>query len=197
MRVVISGTHASGKSTLVHDLAAGRADAAVLPDPFEMIDGAGEEPDAGMFFAQLRIAATRLMDPSLGGSVIAERGPLDFLAYLDALQQLGRPTRAAELFRRGLATTAEAMSRVDLLVLLPLNAADGIVVPDDEDPELREAMDAALLELADDPDLIGAARIIEVTGDRAARVRAVEAAITELTGGEVPPLGLEPRLKRF
>ena len=48
------------------------------------------------------------------------------------------------------------MAHVDLLVVLPLDARDGIRVPDDEDPALREAMDEHLVELCEDGDLVGA-----------------------------------------
>ena len=56
------------------------------------------------------------------------------------------------------------MAAVDLLVLLPLHHRDPIPVGADEDPELRAATDAALLDLADDPALTGRARIVELTG---------------------------------
>jgi len=101
--------------------------------------------------------------------VIAERGPLDFLAYLDALDALGRPGRSSGLQERGAAIVAETAPSIDLLVLLPLSGS-GIDVPDDEDPALRDEMDAALLELADDPDLVGGARVIELVGDPAQRL---------------------------
>ncbi|MGD9607025.1 MAG: hypothetical protein AB7V10_06035 [Leucobacter sp.] len=85
MRVVISGTHGSGKSTLIGDFAAAHREWAILPEPIEI--GA------------------------------------------------------------------------------------------DEDLELREAMDLSLLELADDPDLAGAARVVEITGDHARRLARLEGAI--------------------
>lgn len=76
------------------------------------------------------------------------------------------------------------MRNVDLLVILPLNAHDRIWVPPDEDPALRTAMDATLLELGDDPDLRGHhAVVIELTGDRETRISALEAAVTALRDG--------------
>ncbi|WP_116950968.1 AAA family ATPase [Jiangella endophytica] len=180
MRIVISGTHGSGKSTLVSDFATAHPGFEVFADPFELIDAAGDEPDAETFFAQLLLAAERLGELSPGTRVIAERGPLDFLAYLDALEALGRPTRSPGLFRRGLARTAEAMAHVDLLVLLPLAPRDGIEVPADEDLELRDAMNDALLELADDTQLTGAAEIVEITGDRSARLAHLDDAADRL-----------------
>lgn len=177
MLVVVSGTHASGKSTLIAEFAALHPDFEVLPDPFELLDDADLEPGADSFVAQLRVAAARLREPARGVSRIAERGPLDFLAYLDALVYLRRPTRSSALFRSGLATAAAAMAQVDLLVLLPLAEADPIEVPHDEDPALRSAMNDSLLELADDPDLIGNARVVEITGSPSHRLALLEDAI--------------------
>src|SRR4051812_31270280 len=120
MRIVVSGTHASGKSTLIADFAAQHPDYTVLPDPFEDVDAATDHPDAGLFFEQLRVSAVRLMDADAEERVIAERGPLDFVAYLEALQQLNRPGRSNGLFRQGVSLARAAMTEVDLLVLLPL-----------------------------------------------------------------------------
>ncbi len=90
---------------------------------------------------QLLVAAERLVELPAGADVVAERGPVDFLAYLAALADLGRRSAAPDLLAVLRATTAEAMAHVDLLVVLPLESPDGIRVPDDEDPDLREAMD--------------------------------------------------------
>ncbi|WP_298130329.1 AAA family ATPase [Micropruina sp.] len=177
MRIVVSGTHGSGKSTLISDFAGRHPDFTVLPDPYELIDDALDEPDAGTYFTQLQLAAERLLELSPQVDVIAERGPLDLLAYLDALNTLGRPTRSGSLFRRGLARVADAADRVDLLILLPLYPGSGIEVPAEEDRELRAAMDAALLELVDDPDLVADAEVVEITGSPAERLERLDAAV--------------------
>lgn len=177
MLVVISGTHASGKSTLISDFVARHPEFTVLPDPFEMLDEAEIDLSNDIFFDQLQVASARLRELADGRSWIAERGPLDFLAYLDALVALRRPTRSPDLFARGREIAADGMAHVDLLVLLPLTDADEIEVPDDEDPELRDAMNDSLLELADDPDLVGDATVIEITGSPASRLAQLEHAI--------------------
>ncbi len=164
MRVVVSGTHASGKSTLVSDLAMALG-YAQLPDPFELIDDDLEPAGVESFGQQLAVAAERLVDLPRGADVVAERGPIDYLAYLAALADLGRPSVGRDDLARLWATTAEAMAHVDLLVVLPLEVPDTIRVPDDEDPDLRAAMDAHLLDLCDDDELIGAVgRVVEVVG---------------------------------
>lgn len=186
MRIVVSGTHASGKSTLISDFAAAHPDFEVLGDPFEAVeemDAAG----AALFAAQLEISAARLLELPAGARVIAERGPLDFLAYLDALDTLRRPTRSPELFRRGIPRTATAMTHVDLLVLLPLSERDAMAVGADEDLDLREAMNDALRELADDGDLVGDAVVVELTGAPHARRAQLDAAIIGSAGVDSDP----------
>jgi len=158
MRIVVSGTHSSGKSTLISDFALARPEFVVLDDPYELID----EPDAAgaaSFVKQLQLASDRLIELSPGDSVIAERGPLDFLAYLIALDELGRGG-TGDIVRELAAVAERAMRGVDLLVLLP----PASTVDDEEDPVLRTAMADALIELIDDVDLVGPARVIELTG---------------------------------
>lgn len=178
MRIVVSGTHASGKTTLIADFAAAHPEFEVLGDPFELIDGAAEEPDAGTFFAQLRFAVARLAERDVHAHVIAERGALDFVAYLEALDALGRPTRSRELLRRGVELAAAAAAHVDLLVVLAPEPS--ILVGSDEDPELRAAMHDALLELVDDGDLVGDAPVTELGGDPATRLAGLETALAAL-----------------
>ena len=179
MHIAISGTHASGKSTLIADFAAAHPHFETLSDPFELIDEQFDQSNAGMLLRQLRLSADRLEQPD-SPDVIAERAPLDFLAYLFALAKLNRATASVEVLERARELTTSALRHVDLLAVLPLNSRDVIWIDDDEDPDLREAMDAALLDLIDDADLIQATtRVLEITGDRAARLAALEAAMTD------------------
>lgn len=176
MRIVVSGTHASGKTTLISDFTERHPDYLVLPDPFEDLDEWVDVPDARLFGAQLRIATSRLLALSHEAHMIAERGPLDFLAYLEALERLQRPGRSSQILRTSFTLSVEAAKHIDLLVLLPLTSRDRIDVGEDEDPELREEMNDALLELADDSDLAGTA-VIELSGDRHERLTLLEAAL--------------------
>ena len=170
--IVVSGTHASGKTSLIDAFASAHPAFEVLPDPYELLDDL--DAGGGSFFRQLQIASARLLEADGKTPVIAERGPLDFLAYLDALETLGRPERAPELFRRGVDLCREAMTLVDLLIVLPLDPRVPIHVPDDEDPELRDAMDAALLDLCEDDDLTGGSAVVELCGTREERLAQLE-----------------------
>lgn len=172
MRIVVSGTHASGKSSLISDFAASHRNYTVLGDPYDDLDTAWSAPE--VFLAQWEVSVDRLVDPGLPDDVIAERGPLDFLAYLQALADLGRPSLDRPVHR-----TATAMGRVDLLVLLPLG--DGIEVQPDEDPALREATDRALLLLSDDPDLTGGTTVVEIVGSPRTRLTQLTTAMARLS----------------
>ncbi len=183
MRIVVSGTHASGKSTLVSDFALRHPEFTVLPDPFELVDEAWDSPNAGLFAAQLRISADRLDPDESAEHLIAERGPIDFLAYLLALDELSDAAGARELLERSTAITRHALESVDLLVVLPLTAGDEIVVDADEHLALRDTMNDALLDLIDDPDVVGeGVEVVEITGDRDQRLAALEALAIAPTG---------------
>lgn len=178
MRIVVSGTHASGKSTLISDFALQHPEFVVLPDPFELIDETWDHPSVGMFAAQLRVSADRLLTGQ-AASFIAERGPLDFLAYLLALDELGDGSLSPELLERSAAIATEALSRVDLLVVLPLDGANPIEVDDDEHRQLRRAMNDILMDLLDDPDLLGdSPRVTEIVGGRRERLSVLEALVS-------------------
>jgi len=176
MRIVVSGTHASGKSTLISDFRLRHPEFALMPDPFELVDEAGDVAHVVLFGSQLRIAADRLRDDATE-DVIAERGPVDFLAYLLALEDLGGRGLDREALARAVTLTREAMAGVDLLVVLPLSARDGIAVGEDEHLELREAMDEQLLDLVDDRDVVGDRLLVaEITGPPEVRLARLEEA---------------------
>ncbi len=153
MRIVVSGTHASGKSTVISDFARRHPEFAVLPDPFELIDEMSDTPSAASFAAQLRVAADRLTDRPHRGPLIAERGPLDFLAYLLALAEIGEARIDRGTLERATQLTSEALETVDLVAVIPLAASAPIHVGPDEHLELRQVTDDILMELIDDPDL--------------------------------------------
>ena len=179
MRIVVSGTHASGKSALISDFVLRHSEFTVLPDPFEFLDEVDDSPNAAMFAAQLRIAAQRLNDLEPADTVIAERGPIDFLAYLLATAELTGTPIADEILARAIEMTAEAMSNVDLLIVLPLTESDQVHVGLDEFLELRNAMDGVLLDLIANTDVVGRdVEVTEITGAPEARVAALDALVS-------------------
>ena len=189
MRIAVSGTHGSGKSTLIEDFVAAHRDYVHEPEPYEWMEDVygevgAEEPGAEDFYRQLEISVERLRDYEAGARVIAERSPVDFLAYLLALTDLGRAGRDCAAIDSAVELVAAGIANVDLLVLLPLNDRDGIEVPESEDLELREAMNERLLDIvtADPYSLFanGRPRIVEIHGTRQQRMRELEDAVAEL-----------------
>lgn len=176
MRIVVSGTHGSGKSTLIADFVARRPEYLALGDPFEDLDLDDPSGEAS-FAAQLRVTASRVRETAGEPAVISERGPLDFVAYLTALEQLGRSD--GELIARATTIADASLTDVDLVVILPLDDRHPIRVPVDEDPALREAMDAALLDLADEREHSGGTRFLTLGRDPASRLRDLLAATNE------------------
>ena len=191
MRIAISGTHGSGKSTLIEDFVAAHRDYIHEPEPYEWLqdvygEGVGEVPDVDDFYRQLELSVERLREYGPGARVILERSPLDFLAYVLALAELGRVGRDCSAIASAVERVAAGMANVDLLVLLPLNEADRIEVPESEDLELREAMNDRLLDLvaADPYSLLasGRPRVVEIAGTRQQRLRQLEQAVAQLPG---------------
>ena len=168
MRIAVSGTHAAGKSTLIEDFLAAHPDYAFEPEPYEWLDSMSDPPTADDFYRQLEICGERFGTHERGARVIAERSPVDFLAYLRALE-------ADDWIEPALKLVATGMRHVDLLVVLLLSDADRIDVPESEDPELREAMNEQLLEIIGGDDL-GCA-IVEIAGPRDVRLAMLERAI--------------------
>lgn len=190
MRIALSGTHCSGKTTLAHDFAAAHPDYVHIPEPYELLGEWYDEPAADDFHRQLEVSVETLRAYAPGANVIAERSPLDFLAYILALHDLRRANRSFAPIDPAVALAAAGLAHLDLLVVLPLNDSDGIACPDEEDVELRDAMNERLLELitTDEFDLLsrGNVRVIEVEGSPRRRLATVERASSH-TGHRRPP----------
>lgn len=191
VRIAVSGSHCSGKSTLIEDFLAVHREYIHEPEPCEWLEDLyGEplpaEPADADFRRQLEISVERLQQYASRTDVIFERSAVDFVAYLLALNDLGRSARDCERVESWADLAAAGMAHIDLLVVLPLNDRDGIVVPESEDPELREAMNQRLLELVtDDPYSLfgsGRTRIIELRGNRSERLRMLEEALRARAG---------------
>ncbi len=131
MRIAISGTHGSGKSTLIADYLAVRPHTEHIDDPYTYLDDAADPPGVE--------------------------------EYVD-----------------------EALSQLDLLVVLPLEHHNPIVLSEHEDLELRDAMNDALLELVDSCALAPVNRVTEIVGSRDARLATLLREIDTRTGLRVP-----------
>lgn len=183
MRVAISGTHCSGKSTLIDAFLSVHGEYEYEPEPYEALidlygEGFGAEPSADDFFRQLEYQIGRLHRFSPGDRVIFERSPADFIAYLLALEDLRRDNADAALTRQSIKAAGNAVALLDLIVYLP---ASDVAAPESEDLRLRSAVDKRLEQilLDDDLDLFTNDRpsILDLDGTTAQRLRRLEAAL--------------------
>jgi hypothetical protein len=184
MRVAVSGTHCSGKSTLIDAFLSAHSEYVYEPEPYEALndlygEGFGAEPSAEDFFRQLEYQIERLHQYRSGDRVIFERSPADFVAYLLALNDLDRDTADAALTKQSITAAGNAVALLDLIVYVP---ASDVPAPESEDPKLRRAVDARLERMLLDDDLglftNDPPSILELAGTTAQRLRGLEAALS-------------------
>jgi hypothetical protein len=174
MRIAVSGTHGVGKSTLIDEFLRKNPEFVHEPEPYTvLVEDLGEEfsdePNVEDFRRQLEFNIDRLQHHVRGESVIYERCPIDFLAYIDALEPRGVEALLNPVSR--------AMENLDLIVYLPFD--DDLMI-ESEYPKLQKAVDRRLRAmLLDDEFAIITARVVEAKGSTAQRLRILEHAVNE------------------
>lgn len=181
MRIAVSGTHSIGKSTLIDEFLRAHADFTHEREPYMvMVEDFGEEfsaePCVDDFYRQLEFNIERLRQHAREERVIYERCPIDFLAYIDALD-----SQAAEPV---IGPVSEAIRHLELIVYLPLDRNDSV---DSEFPKLRKAVDRRLAAIyrEDQFGILGSSNVVvlEARGSTTQRLRTVEEyAATSLHG---------------
>jgi hypothetical protein len=141
MRIAISGSHATGKSTLIGELALRLDDYAVFDEPFYLLENEGhafEHPPSSDDFELLFARSVSLCHEQQAGNVLFDRSPADYLAYRAALD----PDTSLTSWHAG---AAQALATLDLVVLVPIEPLDRIHAP--EAPKLRRRVDRLLTEM--------------------------------------------------
>ncbi len=183
MRIAISGTHCCGKSTLIDEFLNVHSEFTHEPEAYLALEDRGEvfsaEPSADDFIRQLEYCVNRLDQFGQDNDVIFERSPADYLAYLLALERLGRDPTARRLKELSIKAARRGMQNLDIVVFLrPNDRPDEF--PDEEDPVLRATVDTCLAAiLLDNEDNLlddDHPLIVEATGSTAERVEALNAA---------------------
>jgi predicted ATPase len=170
MRIAISGTHHSGKSTLVEELSAVLPGYLTVEEPYYLLVEEGHEfaemPSVEDFELQLE----RSLECLSGNEpdVIFDRCPVDFLGYL-----LAHPDAEGLLLERWLPRVQSAIDTLDLIVFLPVEARDRIALPSSVDAGFRREVDETLKEIFLDGSLDLEMNVVEVTGALQERVRQV------------------------
>lgn len=163
-RISFVGTHRTGKTTLVETLASRLRGYKAFEEPYLLLEEDGYEfsdpPTVEDFEQQLRRSIELLEDAP--ANALFDRCPLDFLAYAEELDD----TEA-----RG------AMETIDLVVFVPVEHPDRVIVGAHEDRRLRARVDERLRSLVLDDALGLGLEVVEVTGTVEARIQQVLSAL--------------------
>jgi predicted ATPase len=174
MRIAFSGTHRTGKSTLVAALAARLPGYATVDEPYHLLeeDGyeVGEQPSIEDFEAQLERSIAALEEGHR--DVLFDRCPADIVAYLETHEDAAAFDRDLWMGR-----VRRAMETLDLIVLVPIEGRDRIALAAHEDRAWRAAVDEALEALLVDNALELDVEVMRIEGAVAARVAQVMARI--------------------
>lgn len=183
MRIAISGTHRSGKSTLIDELSSVLPDHVRVDEPYLRMEEDGHEfshpPSLEDFEAQLEHSIEALCE--VRKHALFDRCPLDFLAYAAVHED-------ADAFDLDgwLPEVRAALETLDLIVFVPIEAKDRIVFsPDADEEDSRGRVDEKLRELLlDDPFELDV-EVLEVAGSAQSRARAVLERIRRGSGASI------------
>ena len=171
MRVAVSGSHRTGKTSLIAAVADRVPGYEIIDEAYRVLEESGHEfsdpPSVDDFEQQLRTSLELV--GTAPTDALLDRCPLDFVAYLQALDEEWS-------IDDWLDDIADAMSRLDLIVVVPIETPDRIAVAAHEDKALRRRVDERLQRLVLDTPLDVAT--LEVSGTCDERVRQVMRAIT-------------------
>ncbi len=183
MRIAISGTHCSGKSTLVEEFLLAHKSFGHEPEAYEALleltDDVFPEPTAESLFTQLEFHVDRLQHYKPGDLVIFERSPVDYVAYLFAFLTLKRSSADSHLAKQSISIARSATRLLDVIAFLPGNETGP--VSEDEDPQLRDEVDIELenILISDSLDIFAdqAPRIVQLTGSTDQRLAVLSAIV--------------------
>ena len=174
MRIAVSGSHGTGKSTLIAELTRSLPNYLSVEEPYYTLLNDGHEfadvptPDD---FELLALSSCASLTNMTEADVLFDRGPLDYWAYLMA-------DRTHIAFRKALFDEiTRAIGRLDLVVFVPIENPDRINVDASEGLRQRRRVDALLREFLVDDSLGLGVPALEVTGAPTERARQVLAYI--------------------
>ena len=141
MRLGISGSHATGKSTLAGELRSALPQWIFVEEAYTHLLEEGEDFGANPSIDDIEAQLRRSID--LIGSisepeVVFERSPVDYLAYLTALRV------DTETLGYWLQESRDALASLDALIFVPVERPDRIIVASDDLPKLRTTVDRHL-----------------------------------------------------
>jgi predicted ATPase len=176
MRIGISGTHGTGKTTLAEALSAHLPGHLTADEPYYLLEEEGYEfnfpPSPDDYRALLARSLQSLNAQPQQPRVVFDRTPLDYLAYLAATG--ADAERAADT-----PALKPALASLNLLVITVITPETERLLPTPDLAELREAMNDALLDLvyADPLGAWAEVPVLELDGSLENRLPAVLTAL--------------------
>jgi len=170
MRIAISGTHFSGKTTLIEALSEVLPQYTTLEEPYHLLAEEGHEfaefPSIEDFELMLERSIENLEDSVQ--NTIFDRCPVDILGYI-----LSHIDVEAFDLEEWLPRIQSAIKKLDLIVFLPIERPDRIVLPLSQDINFRRRVDEKLQEIIIENKFNFTVEILEVRGSSQKRVEQV------------------------
>ena len=170
MRIAVSGSHGTGKSTLIAAFVDLRPEYRYEPEAYETLaddipltSSEGPSPEGLRSLLDFTIAA--ISEPS-ETCVVFERSPIDYLAYASACRDAWSGPTTREFLAAAVPAVRTSLRHLDLIALLPVCEAIGARPDEDErfrkrvDDRLRRALIDDDFDLFDDRDL---PRVVELS----------------------------------
>jgi len=171
MRLAVSGSHGTGKSTLIAAFVDLRPEYRYEPEAYETLaddiplsSSEGPSPDGLRSLLDYTIAA--LSSHATETSVVFERSPIDYLAYASACRDAWSGPTTRDFLAAAVPAVRTSLRHLDLIALLPVS--DAIPPRPDDDERFRKRVDDRLrralidddFDLFDDRDL---PRVVELS----------------------------------
>ncbi|HKP57356.1 MAG TPA: ATP-binding protein [Polyangiales bacterium] len=177
MRIAISGTHRSGKTSLVEALAAHLPKHDSVEEPYRALEEDGYEfshpPALEDFEEQLEWSLERLHEDET--AVVFDRCPVDILAYIAEHEEADSFDLEEHMPR-----VRAAMQTLDLIVFVPIEPQDRIAFSRSDDEQgSRGAVDGQLREILVEDAYDFGVEVLEVAGSLEQRLRMVLQRIQE------------------
>jgi hypothetical protein len=172
VRVAVSGSHGTGKSTLIAAFLERRRDYAYEPEAYEALADdvaltSEQRPTPEGIEALLQYTLTAVANHAPGTRVIFERSPVDYLAYAAASGRSWPSGAASDFLATYIPVVRPSLRHLDLIALLPVSRRGPIESRPDEDARFRKRVDERLRRalIDDDYDLFAEAapRVVELS----------------------------------
>tara|TARA_R110000868_G_scaffold8205_3_gene42546 strand:- start:137640 stop:138212 length:573 start_codon:yes stop_codon:yes gene_type:complete len=188
MKIAVSGTHFMGKSTLISDFLAAHPEYRTELEPYYQLQEQEDselalEPSLDSLLNQLDFSIEQFNKCIDEDNIIFDRCPVDFIAYsMCELNQDEIDINDSEIAERFMDVKG-CLNHLDVIIFIPMCDEDAIEYTE-ENPAYRKMADKYFKQLYRDDicDIFptyNQPRIIELTGGRETRLKALENIICE------------------